>query len=148
MLGVADRFIQEASSPTAVNLYVGERQLLRFPFLPNAKVAGKDAFHPRALMIPQSRTETILGEFFQELGGRVEWNTELVEHSQSHDGVTAALRRLDGSEEQWTGRWLVSCEGAHSKCGGKRGFRARHIPCSFSWPTSRLSVVRKEMRTI
>lgn len=82
-------------------------------------------------MIPQSRTETILGEFFQELGGRVEWNTELVEHSQSHDGVTAALRRLDGSEEQWTGRWLVSCEGAHSRVRGQAGFQGETYPLHF-----------------
>ncbi|HLX07095.1 MAG TPA: FAD-dependent monooxygenase [Thermoanaerobaculia bacterium] len=126
-MGVVDRFIQESCTPSAVNLYLGERKLLQVGFHPELGDAGAGgAFQPCSLLIPQSRTEALLGDFLRELGGRaVEWSTELVEHTQSAGSVQARLRHASGAEEEWRGSWLVSCEGAHSRIRAQAGIEFR-----------------------
>jgi hypothetical protein len=47
---------------------------------------------------PQSQTEEILIDHYRELGGDVEWQTELVSDSQDSDTIFAQVRRDDG----WT----------------------------------------------
>ena len=59
-MGVADRFLARGSSPTAVNIQVGDRRLVQLRFIASGTESGRDAFAPRAIMIPQSETEEIL----------------------------------------------------------------------------------------
>ncbi len=70
--------------------------------------------YPFALMIPQSETERLLEAQLTRLGGAVERGVELVDFAADADGVSARLRRADGTGESVRGGWLIGCDGAHS----------------------------------
>jgi hypothetical protein len=55
-MGVADRFLAKGSTPTAVNIFVRDRQLVQLKFVASGTETGRDAFQPRAIVIPQSET--------------------------------------------------------------------------------------------
>src|ERR1700754_3568170 len=110
-LGIVDRFLKLGSSPTPVNIYEGNRKLVRFQFDLSGRQSGRDAFTPRPIMLPQSETERLLGVLLRERGGEIEWGTELVEFSQNGTIVTSLVQKQDGAKEEIVSSWLVSCEG-------------------------------------
>jgi 2-polyprenyl-6-methoxyphenol hydroxylase-like FAD-dependent oxidoreductase len=67
-----------------------------------------------ALVFPQDAHERLLIERLGALGVRVERQTELLRFSQHDSGVTATLRRPDGSEEVCKAAYLAGCDGASS----------------------------------
>lgn len=67
---------------------------------------------PFALGLEQHRTEQLLVEGLTERGGRVEWQTEVVD--VSYPNKTAVLRRPHGGEESVSARWVVGADGAGS----------------------------------
>lgn len=121
-MGIVDRFIARGGEPTNVNMYAGKQRLVQLQFRGFGNASGRDAFAPRAIMLPQSETEEILLEVVRECGGSVEWNTEFLDFEQTPEGVTSRLRSPGGEEEQCTASWLVSCEGAHSVIRKQAGF--------------------------
>jgi 2-polyprenyl-6-methoxyphenol hydroxylase-like FAD-dependent oxidoreductase len=131
-LGVIDRFVAAGGSPTTVNIYAGDERLVQLRFVAPTGISGRDAFCPRAILIPQSQTEGILIDYVRELGGAVEWQTELESFSQSFDRAFANVRR-DGVVETIEARWLVSCEGAHSVVRKQANipFRGKAYPLAF-----------------
>lgn len=131
-LGVVDRFVEEGGSPTTVNIYAGDERLVQLRFTTPTGICGRDAFCPRAILIPQSRTEAILAESFQEMGGRIEWNTELTDYEQYPDGVIAQIHTA-GADQEIVADWLVSCEGAHSvvRRRAAMAFRGKTYPLDF-----------------
>jgi 2-polyprenyl-6-methoxyphenol hydroxylase-like FAD-dependent oxidoreductase len=70
--------------------------------------------YPFGLMIPQSSTECVLGEFLNGLGVEVERSAELTKFRASNDGVVSTLRRPDSTQENFQTSWLIGCGGAHS----------------------------------
>ncbi len=123
-MGLIDRFVARGHSGMTggVNCYVEGKKLLTLRMDRLHARAGKDAFAPRGLIIPQSETEAILGEALVERGGRVEWGTAFVEFTQDGDRVVSRLRLPDGSDEEVASKYLVSCEGAHSLVRKQAGF--------------------------
>ncbi len=75
---------------------------------------GIDSPYPQPILLPQSRTESLLTEHLISLEGKVERGVELVKFSAAPNGVTSTLRDRDGREEIVTSRWLAGCDGAHS----------------------------------
>lgn len=67
-LGVIDQFVKEGGSPTTVNIYAADERLIQLRFVTPSGICGRDAFCPRAILIPQSRTEAILAELFEQMG--------------------------------------------------------------------------------
>ncbi|MBI3461922.1 MAG: FAD-dependent monooxygenase [Planctomycetes bacterium] len=132
-MGVVDRFIAQGGSPTVVNLYAGSRSLVRLKFRDFGQATGRDAFAPRAIMLPQSETEAILGDVVRQRGGRIEWSTEFVDFEQSPQQVLSRLRHADGRVETVASQWLVSCEGAHSLIRKQAGiaFAGKTYPLAF-----------------
>jgi 2-polyprenyl-6-methoxyphenol hydroxylase-like FAD-dependent oxidoreductase len=139
-LGIVDRFIAKGGSPTTVNLYAASRRLLQLRFAAPTGVSGRDAFTPRAILIPQSQTENILIEFLNELGVSVEWQTELVGYTQTPDVVVSQVRE-GGSVRDIVATWLVSCEGAHSLVRKMSGitFNGKAYPLAFFMADVRLA---------
>lgn len=129
-LGVIDRFIAQSGSPTTVNIYAGGQRLVRLQFVAPEGVSGTGAFVPCALVIPQSQTESILVDYFRELGGTLEWETECIGYRQDGSGVSVDIRTRDGATETVRSAWLVSCEGAHSTVRKQAGltFRGKTYP--------------------
>jgi 2-polyprenyl-6-methoxyphenol hydroxylase-like FAD-dependent oxidoreductase len=68
--------------------------------------------YPLPWLIPQWRTDEILRDRFEALGGKVEYGTEVVGVEQ-HDEVRITVRR-NGIEEVITGDYLVGTDGGRS----------------------------------
>ncbi|MFK4268172.1 FAD-dependent monooxygenase [Streptomyces milbemycinicus] len=65
-------------------------------------------------MVPQWRTARLLYARLQELGGSVEFGTELTGLTQNADGVEARLSRADGSAATVRAAYLVAADGGRS----------------------------------
>jgi 2-polyprenyl-6-methoxyphenol hydroxylase-like FAD-dependent oxidoreductase len=141
-LGIPVRIIDKAPQPTQWSqaLVVQARTLEQFErygiasqavnrgrklhharFFSNGReIASVDLSHihscyPYVLFFPQDQTEQLLNDHLQSLGGTVERNLELVALKNSDLSVEARLRHPDGTLETASARWLVGCDGAHSK---------------------------------
>ena len=132
-MGIVDRFLQEGVRPTRVNIFQRDRLLVQLKFEASGTESGRDAFSPQAIVIPQSRTEQMLGEVVRERGGEIEWNTEFVEFHQDESSVQAHLRDAVGADQHVSCKWLVSCEGAHSRVREQAGisFGGKTYPLAF-----------------
>ena len=74
-----------------------------------------------ALVFPQDAHERLLIERLGALGVQVERRTELLRFTQHDGGITATLRRPDGSEEVCEAAYLAGCDGASSVVRGQLG---------------------------
>ncbi len=70
--------------------------------------------HTKPVILPQPDVEALLGESLTNVGGRVEWRTELLELTQDGDGATALLRGPDGVERRERFSYVVGADGASS----------------------------------
>jgi len=131
-MGVADCFIARGSTPTAVNIFVRARRLVQLKFVASGTESGRGAFQPKAIVIPQSETERLLGDLLVELGGLIEWNCEFLEFEQDGRAVRSRLKVGD-VEQECASDWLISCEGAHGVIREQAGFRfvGKTYPLSF-----------------
>ena len=85
---------------------------------------GKDISpFPFALAIPQDAHERVLLEHLAGLGGKVEWQTELVRVEDGADGARVLLRRGDGTEEWSAHSYVAGCDGARSLVREQAGIR-------------------------
>jgi len=101
-----------------LNLWVKGRRAARVPL--QRAGAGLTPYD-FALVFPQDAHERLLIERLGELGVRVERQTELLRFSQNDGGVTATLRRPNGSEEVCEAAYLAGCDGASSTVRGQLG---------------------------
>lgn len=113
-MGLAERFIARAETGTRVTFHAEGRALFDLRLGLAAEMSDREAFAPRALVLPQSETEAILLAALRERGGEVAWSTTFLGFTQDAAGVRARLRLADGTETEVAARYLVSCEGAHS----------------------------------
>ncbi|HKS49977.1 MAG TPA: FAD-dependent oxidoreductase [Amycolatopsis sp.] len=67
------------------------------------------------LGLPQYETERLLTERLATLGVRPRRGAELISFTQDGDGVTATLALAGGGKEKVRAKYLVGCDGAHSK---------------------------------
>ncbi len=109
-MGLVDRFLARAQTQTTINIYGDGRLLTRLLLDRLEDRSGVGGFVPRPIILPQSETESLLGQALREAGGAVEWGRELSDLRQEPDCVTA----ICGGGEVISARYLVSCEGAHS----------------------------------
>jgi 2-polyprenyl-6-methoxyphenol hydroxylase-like FAD-dependent oxidoreductase len=112
-MGLIGRFEARSAPSGSINLYVRDTRVLvmRLGALPQR--AGRGAFVPRPLVLPQSETEAILGAALSEHGCEVERSTTFAGFTQDAAQVIAAVR-ASGGAETIVCKYLVSCEGAHS----------------------------------
>ena len=101
-----------------LNFWVKGRRRARVPLQDTGKGLTPYAF---ALAFPQDAHEKLLIEQLGKLGVRVERQTELLRFTQHDRGVTATLRRPDGSEDVCDAVYLAGCDGASSTVRGQLG---------------------------
>jgi 2-polyprenyl-6-methoxyphenol hydroxylase-like FAD-dependent oxidoreductase len=132
ILGVVDRFTRRGHSLDGFRMFAGDRQLLQLRAM-RLGLPSPEAFEPRPILLPQSDTEELLGDLVCDRGGTIEWNTEFLGFTQDDRQVTARLRHEDGSVEEVSASWLVSCEGAHSLVRKQAGigFSGKSFPLAF-----------------
>ena len=88
---------------------------------------GFESLSPsRRIFITQIGLEPILRRSAEELGGRLEYGTELVSFEHDEEGVTARLRtRDDGEERTVRAQYLVGCDGVRSPVRERLGIPLR-----------------------
>jgi 2-polyprenyl-6-methoxyphenol hydroxylase-like FAD-dependent oxidoreductase len=117
-VGIDDVVVSGGIKVQHLNLWVKGRRGARVPL----QRAGQGLTpYDFALVFPQDAHERVLIERLAQLGVRVERRTELLRFSQSGAGVTATLRRPDGSEEVCEAAYLAGCDGASSTVRGQLG---------------------------
>lgn len=109
-MGVVEQFLAKGLKVIGANVHEGETLLFQ------ADARYLKAPYPYILSLPQSDTELLLLGLLHELGGEVEWSRELAGFGQERARVVAFVGggRADATEEI-AARWLVGCDGAHSR---------------------------------
>lgn len=77
------------------------------------RAASADVPYPNTWLIPQFATDAALHARLSELGGKVEYGTEITEFTQDDIAVTATLATVNGVERVTT-RYLVGADGGAS----------------------------------
>jgi 2-polyprenyl-6-methoxyphenol hydroxylase-like FAD-dependent oxidoreductase len=126
-MGCGAAFVAAGLKTPAANIFGGGSRLVRVNF------DGLDTPHPYALMLPQSDTERLMEQHLNTFGVQVERQVELARFVGDEDGVTAFLRRPDGSEEKFDVPWMIGCDGAHSAVRHGLGmeFEGDTLPADF-----------------
>ena len=106
--GVSRDLVARGNRVTAANIHSGSRPIARLDL---GELASP---YPFLLMLPQSDTEAILERHLDAAGIRTETDVSLASFVQDATGVSATLRRNDGSEDVAHFAWMVGCDGAHS----------------------------------
>jgi 2-polyprenyl-6-methoxyphenol hydroxylase-like FAD-dependent oxidoreductase len=110
-LGVVGRALELGRVSTGGNIWA-EGKLMAHVGLSDA--GGAVTPYPYILILGQDDNERILGEKLRDLGGAVEWSTELTAFTQDDAGVSATLKLPDGSERKLRAAWIAGCDGARS----------------------------------
>ncbi|HZW61175.1 MAG TPA: FAD-dependent monooxygenase [Candidatus Babeliales bacterium] len=118
-IGILDRFLHAGHRCDAINLYSDGKYLTKL------SLNYIDSLYPFILMLPQSETERLLGEYLKELHGQIEWSAELIEVKCDSKIVESNIRSSTGDIETITSDWLIACDGANSIIREKCGF---HFP--------------------
>ena len=117
-VGLDDAVIAGGVKVENLNLWTGGHRAAQVPLQRTGEGVTPYAF---ALVFPQDAHEKLLIERLSALGVRVERQTELLRFTQHDAGVTATLRRPDGSEETCEAAYLAGCDGASSIVRGQLG---------------------------
>lgn len=104
--GIAGQVTEAGVQMTGARYWSGDRTvaLVRFP--------GVDM--PMPICEPQPAVEGIMRTRLTDLGGRIEWNTELIDLTDGPESVTVELNGPEGPE-RLQADWVVGCDGTHSK---------------------------------
>ena len=107
--GVVDRVLAESVHLRFARLFDAQlRPVNELAF------AGADCPWEFQCSLPQWRTEQILADRVEELGGTVERGVEAVSVRQRDDAVLIGLKRADGTAETVEASWVIGAGGAHS----------------------------------
>ncbi|GAB2512961.1 FAD-dependent monooxygenase [Nocardiopsis aegyptia] len=115
-LGVAEAAVARGIPLRTVSFHQGASPLA------DIDLSALDSPFPMDLCLPQWQTAGLLRARAEELGVTIEWGTRLAAQATDGDAVTAEIVHGDGRVEQWTTRWLVGCDGAHSTVRRTSGF--------------------------
>src|SRR5499427_257896 len=110
-LGIAERAIELGKVGDGANIWA---QGVHMANIPLGAAGGSVTPYPYILVLGQDDNELIMGDKLRELGGSVQWNTELVSLEQSPDKVAATLKQPDGKKRTITAKYVAGCDGANS----------------------------------
>ena len=110
-MGVVDRMRSEGRVVHGISVHRGGGRILDV----RMTQAPDETRFPYVLILPQSRTERILLDRLEELGGEVEWETRLDAFKADIDGATVVLKDGTGRTSHVRARWLIGCDGSRSE---------------------------------
>lgn len=116
-MGIGEAVLAQGVRLGEMNFYEGEKRLLRL----DLQQARSRLYSPYPFILaePQYLLEHVLTDLLHALGGEIERSCELVSFRQEGERVLARVRDAAGREEDLQAKWLIGCDGAHS--------RTRHI---------------------
>jgi 2-polyprenyl-6-methoxyphenol hydroxylase-like FAD-dependent oxidoreductase len=106
--GIAETAVERGKKLTHIKFWSDRKNILAFDL---SIIPGK---YPYALFLPQNETERLLAEHLLSLGVKPERGVEIESLSEDKQ-ITAVVRCSDGSLETINPRWVIGCDGAHSK---------------------------------
>lgn len=106
--GLVNDFLAEAMRLNGLSQYMRGKRFMHADF------QGVDSPYPFPACLEQSRTEQVLTRHLAKFKVTPERAVELQALQQDQEGVTATLKRADGTVEEVRAGWLVGCDGAHS----------------------------------
>jgi 2-polyprenyl-6-methoxyphenol hydroxylase-like FAD-dependent oxidoreductase len=127
MMGLADQFLADGQVVRHMRFYSDGRCLTSLGFAHNGSRFGF------MLNLPQDQTERLLRARVIDLGGAVENRTELIGLTDCGDAVTAAVRAPGGQAQRITARYVVGCDGAHSRVRRELGVTFQGQPYPQDW---------------
>lgn len=110
-MGIAQKAVEQGKIARSVNYVVKGKISQRISLEGHGKTL---TLFPYLLILDQSRTEQLLIDYLSRCAHAVEWESELISFTQDVDGVSATLKRPDGTQEQVRAEWLVGADGAKS----------------------------------
>src|SRR5215475_476929 len=110
-LGIVDRALELGKRGTGGNIWADGQRRARVAF---GETGQKVTPYPFLLVLGQDDNERIMGDKLRDLGGSVQWNTELVNLAQDDGGVTATVKLPDGAKKELRVAWVAGCDGARS----------------------------------
>ncbi len=116
-LGLAEALLAAGSTDLPYRKFNGNQLLGESP---RRVVERADTQYPKTLLLPQYAVEESLRAKLHELGGAVEWATELGAFSQTATGITCRLEHPNWTEELAC-TYLVACDGGKSTTRKKLG---------------------------
>jgi 2-polyprenyl-6-methoxyphenol hydroxylase-like FAD-dependent oxidoreductase len=111
-LDLADEVIRRGHKTPGVNLWARGHKATRLSFEHIGTGLTPYAFLE---IFPQDQHERLLIERLEALGVKVDRATELLDFSETGDGVVATLRMADGAETKAEARYIAGCDGARSR---------------------------------
>ncbi len=108
-LGIIEPILSDGGLYPKLRIHLGPLSI-RAGSLGSSKPSSESTPYPNLWMVPQSRTEAILHDRVQALGGRVEFNRAIVAVQQDQDGVDATL----SNGETVRTDYVVGCDGGRS----------------------------------
>jgi 2-polyprenyl-6-methoxyphenol hydroxylase-like FAD-dependent oxidoreductase len=108
-IGAADRLIERGLRGTGFTVASRSETLLHISF------TELDTPYPFVLLVPQHDTERILTDALNEAGGQVLRGHSLLSLDPEHDAVTVLLADPEGVVHSVRARYVVGCDGLHSR---------------------------------
>lgn len=112
-MGLLKEVLAKGFRLTGQSIYRGEEQLVHL----DTDSVRNDTDYPYLWVLPQYETEEALFTRLTELGGTVDFETEVADFQQESDSVSARLVHSDGAdtrEEIVHASYLVGCDGGSS----------------------------------
>jgi 2-polyprenyl-6-methoxyphenol hydroxylase-like FAD-dependent oxidoreductase len=113
-MGATRKLLEEGVKVPIFRIRDRDRSLVTIDF------AEIDSAYPFTLMNPQDRTEAVLLEILEALGGTVDRPTEFLELEDVGAGVEVTVAS-NGEKKSISARWLVGCDGMHSSVREQAG---------------------------
>lgn len=116
-LGIAEVLMSQGYTELPFRKFNGSKLIGESP---RSVFPRNDTRYPATLLLPQPKVEAALRNKLEELGGRVEWATELVDFTQADQSITSLLDNTNWTEEL-TCTYMVACDGGKSATRKKLG---------------------------
>jgi 2-polyprenyl-6-methoxyphenol hydroxylase-like FAD-dependent oxidoreductase len=126
-MGLVERFLDHGQRVDYFRWYSDGRPIATFA------LSWSGARYAFLLDIPQDRIERLLRQRLVELGGVVEQSVELTGFTQDSECVTAMLKDAQGLPRTVTAKYLVGCDGAHSRVRHELGLAFEGHPYAQHW---------------
>lgn len=107
-MGVLDAVLQRGNKMQTLTIHAKHKVIAQLHY---ERVVSP---YPFVIILAQAETEAVLANRLRELGGVVERDCELINFSETVDGVRATLRHAHGRTETMETSYLIGCDGAHS----------------------------------
>ncbi|NVJ65911.1 MAG: FAD-dependent monooxygenase [Gammaproteobacteria bacterium] len=103
--GVDKKLIAEGIAVKHAHIFRNQQRLIEVP------LASENSYFPTLVALPQDRTESLLIEAIEQLGGKVEYGVEFISLEQDRDKVTVQLS--SGRKETYD--FVIGADGVGSK---------------------------------